>query len=296
MSYTSLTGAKNSAGSLMNWVNYSRLDTATVLDEAQSLLYQILRVREMRTEWTFGMAVGQANQPLPARFLDPIGKIFDITNVTDYGHVIESEILRNRSYDTSLSGSFGSSPFTTTSGSSHVSAALTAHGFTQDSTITIAGASAVNSITMNGSFPVITITDASNLIVDTGDTLASASGAGGGASATYTGNKLVSGSPSRWSVWDEEVKFDVAVDTAAVMKLLYYRRPILLSAANLTNFLTDRYPKLLRVACMAAAADFMKDDVEYKKNIEALNNLVGATAAENDMIYRGSTFGTDTPR
>jgi hypothetical protein len=34
----------------MNWVSYSKLDAPTILDEAQSLIYGILRCREMRTE------------------------------------------------------------------------------------------------------------------------------------------------------------------------------------------------------------------------------------------------------
>ena len=45
MTYTSLVAPKGTTGSLANWVGYSKLDTETVLDEAQSLLFHLLRVR-----------------------------------------------------------------------------------------------------------------------------------------------------------------------------------------------------------------------------------------------------------
>jgi hypothetical protein len=295
MSYTSLIAPKGTTGSILNWVGYTKIDLATVVDEAQYLLYETLRVREMRKEWTFGVAVGQASQALPSRFLDPIGKIYDVTNNTEYDHGIETAIVKKRVYDSSIAGTFGTDPFTTTLDSSRVSVSKTAHGFNQDSTVTIPNAPVVNGITLTGSFPVVTITDANNYIIDTGDTLATASGAGGGAGVTYTGNNLVAGSARWWAVWDETVKFDVAFDTQAVCKLLYYRQPELLSAANPTNFLTNRYPKLMRVACLAAAAEYMKDDEEMQKALANLSALIQNTAAVDDLMYRGATFGTDTP-
>jgi hypothetical protein len=294
MTYTTLTGSKGSVGSILNWVGYSRVDVATVVDEAQFLLFEILRVREMRTEWTFGMAVGQTSVALPARFLDPIGKIFDLTNNLDYDHRIETEVMTKRSYD-DLSGTFGTNPFTTTLDSSIVAVEQAAHGFTQDSAIVIAGAPVLNGLTLTGTFPVTSIVDADNLTIDTGDTLATSAGAGGGVGVTYTGKVLVSGTPTIWAAWDEKLKFDAAFEIATVCKLLYYRQPALLSATNLTNFLTNRYPKLMRVACMAAAAEYMKDDGEYQKHVAALSALIQSTAAADDLFYRGANFGTQTP-
>lgn len=294
MTWTSLVAPKGTAGSIMNWVNYSKLDQETVVDEAQSLIFETLRVREMRDEWTFGMAVGQANQPLLSRFLDPVGRIFDITNATDYGQNLQTDIARTRAYDTSITGSFAADPFTTASGSSLVAVHEAAHSLNQDSTITILAAAATGGLALNGAFPVTSIVDADNFVIDAGDD-ATSTATGGGALATYTANNLISGSPSRWSVWQERVKFDVAFDSPATLKLLCYRSPKPLSATNNSNWLTSRYPMLMRKACLASSADFMKDDVEYKKQVEALNALIGSTAASNDLIYRGAEFGTDTP-
>lgn len=294
MSYTSLVAPKGTTGSLANWVNYTKLDTATVLEEAQSLLFQLLRTREMRTEWTFGIAVGASEIALPARFLDPIGRIYDIKNGYPLKHRIETDIANARAYDNSPSGDFDTDPFTTTIDVSTVAVELVGHGLTQGSTLTIAESDPVGGLTLDGTFPVVSITDDDNLVIET-DTDATSTATGGGSIATYTANKLIAAFPTRWGVFDEKLKFDCAMETASQFKMLYYRSPKPLSASNLTNWLTIRYPKLLRVACMAAAADYMKDDTEYQKHVTALTALVGSTAAENDLQYRGAEFGTDTP-
>ena len=294
MTYTSLVAPKGTTGSLANWVGYSKLDTETVLDEAQSLLFQLLRVREMRKTWIFGLAVGESEKALPTRFLDPIGRIRDLTNTINLPHRLDTEVENARSYEQIASADFAADPFTTTTDSTLVAVELVGHDLTQGSALTISEADAVGGRTLDGSVPVTSITDADNLVIDAGSA-ASSGATGGGALATYTANKLIESTPVIWSIYDEAVKFNSAADQAAQYKMLYFQSPALLSATNLSNWVTNRYPKLLRAACMAAAADFMKDDTEYQKHLTALTALVGSTAAENDLMFRGAEFGTDTP-
>lgn len=294
MTYSNLVAAKATAGSIASWVNYSKLDVETILDEAQSLLFQTLRVHQMKTEWVFGMIAGQSRIALPSRFLDPIGRLFNISDGIAYRHRIETDIQEYRSYDTSFSGDFAADPFTTANGSSLVTVALVDHGLTQDSTLTITAAADVAAVVMNGTFPIVSIIDDDQFVIDTSQD-ASTAITGGGASATYTANRLVDGSPSVWTIWDQQVKFDVALTDPKQFKMLCYRSPVLLSPTNETNWLTDRYPLLLRKACQVQAADFMKDDTEYQKGLTALGTLIQTVSAENDMIYRGAEFGTETP-
>jgi len=298
MTYDSLVAPKGTTGSLLNWIGYGKIDVITVLDEAQFLLWDLgLRVREMRTSFTFGLTVGQANVSLPARFLDPIGKIYDTTNATDYDQRNETDVLASRSYSP-LSGSLGTNPFTTALGSTQVSVGLANHGINQGSTFSVLAATSANGLSFNSTFPVISVTDANDFVIETGDVNAAgatASGVDGGAVATYTANNLVAASPTRWAIWDEKIHFDTAIDVPASMRLLYFRQPLLLSTTNETNFLTTRYPRLLRQACNTAAADFMKDDVEYNKGLTALTALVQSTAMQDDLSRRGATIGTDTP-
>jgi hypothetical protein len=299
MTYNSLVGAKSSAGSIAAWTGYGKLvDQADIiLTEAQSLIFQALRVREMRTEWTFGMAVNYSRLALPDRFLDPIGRLTDTSFGKRYRHLDESSIKERRAYQALSGGSFGTNPFTTgAAGSGIVAAVLAAHGLTQGSDITIAGASSpLDGIALNGTFPVTDVPDANDFSFDSGGSATAGGVTGGGAAATWTANQLIAGSPTCWAIWDECMQFDGAFDAATSFRLQYFRSPLPLSASNQTNFLTNRYPLLLRKACQAAAADFMKDDNEYTKATTALGTLIQATNAESDLMYRGAELYTDTP-
>jgi hypothetical protein len=223
-----------------------------------------------------------------------MGRLYNVTDGMWLGHKLEGDITSRRTYDNSVAGTFGINPFTTTVGLSTINVNQPAHGINQGSTITIAGAAAVDVFTLNGTYPVTSVVDANNFLIDTVDTVA-VTAANGGGTPTYTANNLTASSPSRWSVWDEQVQFDTAHDTAKAYKQLYYRAPALLSASNQSNFLTARYPKLIRLATQAAAADFMKDDGEYSKSFGALTSLIQSIAVEQDFLYRGADIGVDTP-
>lgn len=295
MNYTTLTASKTTPGSLASWVNYSKLDVTTVLDEAQALLYSLLRTREMVTRSVFTMDVGDVFTALPSRFLDPIGRMYAPTLNLQFRYEDISTVDENRIYN-SFDGSFGTDPFATTSGSSNVSVTVVAHGFNQGSLINIAGAAAVGGITPNGTFDVVDITDDDTFVIDCGSVgTASSTTTGGGAAATYTVNVLQQGSPLRWTIWNEQIQFDFAFNEKMAITLTYYQSLPLLSSSNQTNFLTNRYPQLLRTACVASAADFMKDTEEYNKGVQRLTALVQNTNVENDMHWRSMELDTETP-
>lgn len=293
MNYNSLVAPKGTAGSVMSWVNYTKLDIPTVVDEAQSLLYTLLRTREMRTEWFFSVNAGGSQAALPARFLDPIGKLLCQTG--NISHMTEAEVSGRRVYEAD-SGSLGVDAVSQNSGSLIFAVYHPNHGLTVGSDYTINGATNVGSRSPNGSYKVVVIVDANNIAIYNPDAaVAVTTASGGGSLMTFASNTLIAGYPTAWSIWDGLLQFDAAFDTAAQFRLMYYRSLALLSSLNPTNFLTDRYPMLMRKACQTAAADFMKDDTEYQKNLTALNGLVGTVAAQDDLAYRGAEFGTDTP-
>jgi hypothetical protein len=296
MTYTSLSAAKGTSGALATWVDYTKLDVPVTIDEAQTLLYSLMRTREMKTEYSFTMTAGSASIALPSGFLDPIGRIFQGSFNRPIAGKDDSFVRLNRVY-TELTGTLGTNPFTTTNGSNTVAVALTAHGFNQDSMIYLTGATAFNGATINGTFPITSIIDTNDFNIDITvlGTTPSASGAGGGSAVAYTVDNLVSGQPNWYAIWDEAIHFDQAFFQQSLCKLGYYKSPPLLSSSNLTNFLTNRYPQLLRTACMAAAADFMKDDVEYQKSMARLQALVERVNIENEMYLRGMELDTITP-
>ena len=296
MNYTSLVATKGTAGSIANWVNYSRLDLATILDEAQAEIYRLLRVREMRKVAVFTLAVGACSAPAPTGYLDPIGDMLAPTLNLKLKHRLESDVLAGRMYDTSSSGTLGSNPLTTVSGSSLVTVYWPTHGFNEGSSFVMSGASAVGGLTLNGTFPIYDVTDVDNFRIDAGESnVATSSATGGGSAIAYSCNNLIAAYPAIWAMWDERFQFDAAFDTQTTCQLHYFRKLPLLSATNLTNFLTDRYPRMLRVACMAAAADYMKDQTQYQKHFSMLQSIIGAVAQQDDLQYRGAEIPLENP-
>lgn len=289
MNYTSLIGAKNVSGSIATWVSYSLLDIPPIVDEAQALLYSLLRTREMRTELAFSMPVGGASLALPSRFLDPIGRIYTTSFNNTIRHKDENTVQRTRVY-TENSGAL-TNPFTTVAGSPLVSVALANHGLTQDSVFYY---SSSDPAWGSGTYPVVSITDANNFVFSISPGAATLSGTSGSA-VTYLADALTLGFPVYFSIWDEAIRFDQAFSQQTLCKLQYFQSLPLLSASNQTNFLTNRYPQLLRRACVTAAADFMKDDQEYQKDLTALSALVERVNVENDMTMRGMEIEADTP-
>lgn len=99
MTYTTLSGAKTAPGSIMRWVNYSQLDIATIIEEAQALIFQTLRVRQMRTVFPdIAVVAGDSETPLPDGFLDPLA-LTDKTNNVKFSLYPEENIEGWRFYD-----------------------------------------------------------------------------------------------------------------------------------------------------------------------------------------------------
>jgi hypothetical protein len=297
MTYTSLSAAKGTSGALATHVDYTKLDVPVIIDEAQALLYGTLRTREMRTDTAFTIPVGGSFQPLPARFLDPIGRIH-MTSVNLSIRQKDENFLqvRTRNY-TELSGTLGTNPFTTTSGSNIVVVNLPGHGFSQDSLINTSGATLFNGVTINGTFPISSVIDTNNFNIDITSlgTTPSGSSAGGGSVVAYICDNLIQGMAVWFGIWNENIYFDVGFSQTTLCKMQYYQSLPLLSSTNQTNFLTNRYPHLLRTACMAAAADYMKDDIEYQKGVMRLQALVQQVNIENDMSLRGMELAPEIP-
>ena len=298
MTYQTLLGTKGTPGSIANWVGYSKIDFPTVLHEAQTIIFQSLRIREMRTEFVFGMTEGSSKIALPDRFLDPIGRITDEIGQS-YAHKDEGTIKDRRTFVDADGGTLGENAFTTGSaGSSNVTVDIPGHGLTQGSDITFPpSAPIIDGIGMAGAFPVDAVVDENTIVVTSpaGDQADIGNVNGGVAGLTWTGNLLVAATPVFWSIYDDTIQFDYAFQDARTCRLLYFRRPHLLSDKNPTNFLTKRYPRIIREATNAAAASYMKDDNEEQKALQKLGQLIDATNAESDLSYRGADLSTQTP-
>lgn len=170
--FTTLTGPKTVDGAIRNWVNRSDIPAITILTEAQAMIFERLRVREMTGRATLTFPAATQTAALPARFLDPIG-----FKPHEWGHDMP---------------------------------------FVHENTL--------------GEYR-----DADGV--------------------------LMSGTPSCWTIVGDTAYVNVLPDATFAGILLYYGAPAPLSGGNETNFLTSRYPTLLRYACMAKAYEHMKDQM-----------------------------------
>ena len=98
---------------------------------------------------------------------------------------------------------------------------------------------------------------------------------------------LYEGTPTRWAIVGETAYVDVSCSAAFSGKLLYYKRPAALSVSNTTNFLTIRYPTLLRVACMAKAFEHMKDMQNAASYMQMTESKIAEANATNELGRRG---------
>lgn len=110
------------------------------------------------------------------------------------------------------------------------------------------------------------------------------------------GNRTT-GSPAFWGTDATDMVFDIFASTDITYNytLLYYRNMPALSSTNLTNFLTDRYPALLRKTCMYKAYEFQEDDrraVVYEAKAE---KEIFETEKEKDLEYMGSNMQANIP-
>lgn len=197
MNFNDLIGPRTRAGSIHSFANFKKVPVEVILEEAQSLIYGLLRVREMRVSATITLSAAASSVNLPARFLEAVA-------------------MRDREGWETIPDRYVEPP------------ALLAQ-------------------------------------------------------RTYTSDVLDTGTPMDVAIFDEAFQFACKAETQRKYDLVYYESKALLSASNSTNFLTSRYPKLLRVACQAGAASFMKDSAEFRERIEELAALATAANAESDL-------------
>lgn len=200
MNYTTLVADKDTAGSIKYAINYSRIDAAGILQEAEAWIYARLRVRQMTAADDVAISSGASTATFPTGYLDPVH--LAIPGYVPTVKLIDAERFRN--------------------------------GLGWD-------------------------TDAA----------------------------LPEGLPTRWADIEQTMHFDVRADQAYTAKLVYFKEPEALSASVETNFLTDRYPTLLRRVCLMFASEARKEyDLMDRSEIKALE-LIEQIKAESDLSYRG---------
>lgn len=205
VTYAILTGDKTVAGSISSYVAYDNIDRDSILEDAQALIFETLRAREMRSVATLAMGVGEYTKALPTGFLNPIGGKIRDTKSRYYQHTTIDRLLTRRIFDE-------------------------------------------NGVIVSTSIPLF------------------------------------------WAVADELIQFEQAFNEARSLFFAYYKSPALLSSGNQTNFLTTRYPNILRKACRVEAFGQMEYWESRAQELDLLAKLIQRANIEADMSLDGADF------
>lgn len=98
---------------------------------------------------------------------------------------------------------------------------------------------------------------------------------------------VLEGTPIAFTVIGSQIVFDVKLSEAFGGKLLYYKLPASLSAGNPTNFLTSRYPTLLRRACLVYAYEHMKDENRSNDYLKKVMMDAEEISRQDELFRRG---------
>jgi hypothetical protein len=98
---------------------------------------------------------------------------------------------------------------------------------------------------------------------------------------------LASGPIENYAIFDEALQFDMKSDVVANFSFLFFKQPDLLGSSNLTNFLTTRYPQLLRAAILKHAYAFRKSWEESKQYEAQLEKHFQTIEINDDLAGRG---------
>lgn len=107
---------------------------------------------------------------------------------------------------------------------------------------------------------------------------------------TYDSGVINSQQPQYFCVYDGVINFEHKFDEARTIYLPYWRSLTLLSGANETNFLTDRYPHMLKKACHAQAHAFEENWESYNAELPLLMSLVERANQEADLAFMGANY------
>lgn len=103
---------------------------------------------------------------------------------------------------------------------------------------------------------------------------------------------LQSGLISRYAMFDENFQFDCksSQTTTVYFQLLYYKQPTALGPGNQTNFLTTRYPHLLRQTLIAMAHAWRGDAELENSALKKAVAYITSANEESDLSRRGADY------
>lgn len=101
------------------------------------------------------------------------------------------------------------------------------------------------------------------------------------------------GAPMNYAIYGESMQFDASPKATIALSLVYYRSLPLLSNDAPTNFLTRRYPHVLRRACMIGVWEFLKDQAKEEAAKAVTLALLQELSQSDDLARRSEDAATE---
>lgn len=101
---------------------------------------------------------------------------------------------------------------------------------------------------------------------------------------------LPTGLPTYWTDYGDLIQLNTLADQTYSAVMAYFKKPDALSADNPTNWLTDRYPTLVRRVCLMFAAEERKEYDTYDRSQSLALSQIAEIRVESDEGMRGIEF------
>lgn len=98
------------------------------------------------------------------------------------------------------------------------------------------------------------------------------------------------GTPSVYTIIGTDLHFNTKSDDAYTASFVFFKRPESLSLSNETNWLTDKYPTLVRRACMMFAYEERKEKEERAFAETSALAMIDDIKVEGDLAMRGMSM------
>lgn len=105
---------------------------------------------------------------------------------------------------------------------------------------------------------------------------------------TYDGDgNRVTGTPQYYATDEANIQFEIMAFQQFVYLFKHYARPAALADDNLTNFLTDNYPYLLRAACLHRAFEHLRNSREKQYWLAITEAQIFEAHKDSDLELMG---------
>lgn len=112
-----------------------------------------------------------------------------------------------------------------------------------------------------------------------------------------TDGAIESGLPNRYAlIGTATAQLNRGWDGTYALRFHYWQRPSALGTDNETNFVTSRFPRMLRSACLAFANEWMKDAGEKDRWLAVCDAEIARANIEAEAILRRDLQATVTTR